>query len=538
MIFFSRKGYHLPCALENGGLQQFFGNFVSYCEAHKPVQLPYLDKKRKKEEYWKKRDECGCCTMELEDGELTDKDFLWTPCCNGWFHRSCVEKTAENAGAHFFKCPLCNNKDDFTEEMQQFGVYVPDRDANWETGGEFDDQLQRHDTCDADTCLCPSGRKFDEEDTPWEIMLCVCCGAQGIHVQCGNLDVSRPRWKCPMCKPVIASLDNKPISVFTRVKRNKEPPNQKFTRNVLENLTFRFSDNYDIDVEMHKNRRDPKDPVVVGFKVKGVPAFDIPMPVKLKKNELDNETDKVKNIPCPFNDCEELLSRLEFKEHCKQHREKQPEEDNSDPPTAKDDDKSNALSNEGSTDSNERSIDDQGDEEVAVSVAEPKDTISNITDESKCDDQEVPVSVKEPKDSFNNVTSESETVESQNDQSIEIVEEVVNSSPVNNKQSAKQATILSFFKRFSPKIDAETPPTKKKKKEGSKNSPVLKTPEKKEEEKATVISSPVGYFKVDEDISIKSPLKRKRSEDDDSLEDEARAPQRPKVADRHVISTF
>merc|ERR1712025_1363135 len=140
------------------------------------------------------------------------------------------------------------------------------------------------------------------------------------------------------------------------------------------------------------------------------------------------------------------------------------------------------------------------------------DTISNITDESKCDDQEVPVSVKEPKDSFNNVTSESETVESQNDQSIEIVEEVVDSSPVSNKQSAKQATILSFFKRFSPKIDAETSPTKKKKKEGSKTSPVLKTPEKKEEEKATVISSPVGYFKVDEDISIKSPLKRKRSE--------------------------
>merc|ERR1712227_1117101 len=99
-----------------------------------------------------------------------------------------------------------------------------------------------------------------------------------------------------------------------------------------------------------------------------------------------------------------------------------PEED---PNSAKDSHQSNALSDERSTDSNERSFDDQGDEEVPVSVAEPKDTISNTTDESKCDDQEVPVSVKEPKDSFNNVTLESETVESQNDQSIEIVEEVV-----------------------------------------------------------------------------------------------------------------
>ena len=107
---------------------------------------------------------------------------MWTPCCNGWFHRNCIEKTAENAGAHFFKCPLCNNKDDFTEEMEQFGIHIPDRDANWETARMFDDQLQRHDTCDADACTCPGGRKFDEEDTPWEIMLCVCCGAQVIIV--------------------------------------------------------------------------------------------------------------------------------------------------------------------------------------------------------------------------------------------------------------------------------------------------------------------------------------------------------------------
>ena len=61
------------------------------------------------------REECGCCTMALQDGE--SQDFLWTPCCSGWFHRDCVQQTAENAGTHFFKCPLCNNKKDFTEEM-------------------------------------------------------------------------------------------------------------------------------------------------------------------------------------------------------------------------------------------------------------------------------------------------------------------------------------------------------------------------------------------------------------------------------------
>jgi hypothetical protein len=30
-------------------------------------------------------------------------------------------------GAHFFKCPLCNDKDIFTEAMKMGGIYVPDR---------------------------------------------------------------------------------------------------------------------------------------------------------------------------------------------------------------------------------------------------------------------------------------------------------------------------------------------------------------------------------------------------------------------------
>ena len=48
--------------------------------------------------------------------------------------------------------------------------------------------------CDAEVCQCPDGmthpegkhfpdgRKYDEEDTEWEIMLCVCCGHQVCHL--------------------------------------------------------------------------------------------------------------------------------------------------------------------------------------------------------------------------------------------------------------------------------------------------------------------------------------------------------------------
>jgi len=451
-----KRGYHLPCGLEHGSLQQFFGNFVSYCESHKPIQSPFLDKKGKlKTGKIEMREECGCCTMELEDG--TTKDFLWTPCCNGWFHRSCIEQTAENAGTHFFKCPLCNNKKEFTEEMLQFGVYVPDRDANWESENMFDDQLQRHDTCDADTCLCPSGRKFDEEDTPWEIMLCVCCGAQGIHVECGNLDKTRPRWKCPLCKPVVSKLPNKPISVFTRVKRASDPPNKEFTRNVFENLTFRVSNNYEIGVDMHKNRRDPKDPVIVSFKVNGVPAFDIPNPVKVKKNPLDNETDKIKNIPCPYDDCNELLSRLQFKEHCLQHKD-------------------------------------------TKNISESQEEDENTTCQEVEEEKATEISDNESADVPAN---ESEAA----NESIEFVEEIVK-SPIEktSAQKEKQSSILSFFKRFSP---CDGPPIKKAKLDRSA-SPTLRTPKKEAnvDESQKVISSPVGYFKVDEEITMKSPVSK------------------------------
>ena len=75
----------------------------------------------------------------------------------------------------------------------------------------------------------------------------------------------------------------------------------------------------------------------------------------------------------------------------------------------------------------------------------------------------------------------------------------------------KQRSILSFFSKFSPKVGSESrSPKKQLQCPGSPNlrsvkSPakdlVMKTPEKK------VISSPIGYFKVDEEISIRTPVK-------------------------------
>ena len=57
---------------------------------------------------------------------------LVSPCCGRTFHRDCVQKTALQAGKAALKCPACNDKETFNEEMELRGIYVPHADAQWE----------------------------------------------------------------------------------------------------------------------------------------------------------------------------------------------------------------------------------------------------------------------------------------------------------------------------------------------------------------------------------------------------------------------
>ena len=78
---------------------------------------------------------CGVCLEDIteqdmkecqSDGKFLSDSYLWAPCCNGWYHRNCVDSLAKSTG-YFFKCALCNNKEVFENEMKKFGVYVPER---------------------------------------------------------------------------------------------------------------------------------------------------------------------------------------------------------------------------------------------------------------------------------------------------------------------------------------------------------------------------------------------------------------------------
>ena len=63
--------------------------------------------------------------------------------------------------------------------MLRCGIYIPDRDAEWELEeGAFQELYARHSTCDAHDCTCPFGRTHQEADSLWELVLCELCGAQ------------------------------------------------------------------------------------------------------------------------------------------------------------------------------------------------------------------------------------------------------------------------------------------------------------------------------------------------------------------------
>ena len=42
-ILLWRRCYHLPCGLQHHSLQQFFGEFSSFCQDHRPQQTPILN---------------------------------------------------------------------------------------------------------------------------------------------------------------------------------------------------------------------------------------------------------------------------------------------------------------------------------------------------------------------------------------------------------------------------------------------------------------------------------------------------------------
>ncbi|XP_055639930.1 dentin sialophosphoprotein-like [Toxorhynchites rutilus septentrionalis] len=183
------RTFHTMCGIRNGCLSHFADTFQSWCDKHVELEdaVPH-----------DASDVCSICYDVL--GPYRKLESVRAPCCqNGWFHRRCVAQFAQSAG-YFFKCPLCNSKDEFSRAMQLMGVYVPEKDAAWELEpNAFGEQLERPAECDADPCLCRFGRDYD--NAKWDLRLCTTCGSTCRHDLC--MEEPSKNYVCTLCRPIV-----------------------------------------------------------------------------------------------------------------------------------------------------------------------------------------------------------------------------------------------------------------------------------------------------------------------------------------------
>ncbi|XP_061231851.1 PHD finger protein 7-like [Neopsephotus bourkii] len=184
------RTFHYPCGSERGCISQFFGEYKSFCWKHRPLQRVRAVQ----------QEQSLCLICQEVVAERPCYDTLVCPTCtSAWFHRHCIQGQALRSALHYFRCPLCSDKDTFQKEMFRLGIKIPDRDAAWEENGAFASLYERHRSCDTSQCLCPVGREEAEENGPWRLLLCHSCGSRGTHRRCSNLGEEVDSWECCDC---------------------------------------------------------------------------------------------------------------------------------------------------------------------------------------------------------------------------------------------------------------------------------------------------------------------------------------------------
>lgn len=208
-----KKSFHLPCGYQHDSLQQYFDQFKSFCREHRPVQrVPRTGGKKTD----KKDNICSIC-QERITRKATIKT-LWSPCCQEFYHRACIQELAHSCGSYHFRCPLCQNDTEFTAEMKRLGIYIPVQDPKWENNQQFQDIDEPPVVlCHAKICFCPQegGRAYNKEHSLWEVLPCRSCRSRGIHAKCGGLeDYPEAFWDCYNCKNVMKD-DQPKLTVHT-----------------------------------------------------------------------------------------------------------------------------------------------------------------------------------------------------------------------------------------------------------------------------------------------------------------------------------
>ena len=150
-----KEYFHLTCGHTSKCLSQFVAEFKSYCHACAPVDPLQMDLLSRKST--QTNELCYICAQVMGPNP---KRWIYAKCCgNGFTHSKCMKIYALSAG-YYLTCIWCKDKS-FREDVKYQGVFVPDRDANWEREkGAFRDLHRVRHRCDMEVCNCPKGRDY------------------------------------------------------------------------------------------------------------------------------------------------------------------------------------------------------------------------------------------------------------------------------------------------------------------------------------------------------------------------------------------
>ncbi|XP_037729579.1 uncharacterized protein LOC119560281 [Drosophila subpulchrella] len=209
-----RRTFHTKCGIKNLAQNQFRGTYKSYCHRHvithrrRPTSSDTI---------------CVICTeLLVEEGERFNVvNMLYSPCCrNGWYHRGCLHVYANTSG-YFFKCPLCNNNEEF-HDVTLWGFALSSQDATWETEpNAYAEHFRRDMVCVAEKCIALAGRT----DNSILLLYCNTCGSNPAHALCiGQVVSPVPPSLVDSEIESVNSDDSDTFEWFAQAASNHTPP--------------------------------------------------------------------------------------------------------------------------------------------------------------------------------------------------------------------------------------------------------------------------------------------------------------------------
>ncbi|KXJ72632.1 hypothetical protein RP20_CCG017557 [Aedes albopictus] len=182
--------FHYVCGYRKGCVTQFTGEYPSYCHEHLPFEEPQPEHDGECWICWdtlQPSNPVSCVPTFCEPDESSSSREKEV----SWFHRECLQKYAYEAG-YYFKCPICHEKQIFSQYAKMHGIFVPMRDASWEIDRTYFKDLHGC-KCSAENC-----KYGDKKRCADRMVGCKACGGETLHLECA--EISDPNdYVCSKC---------------------------------------------------------------------------------------------------------------------------------------------------------------------------------------------------------------------------------------------------------------------------------------------------------------------------------------------------